>query len=404
MISSIKIEEILMFEKYYSNRINTCVMDVFEQDILSKINEHTISFMGGKVNLFPEYKEMIYKAFNKAIPKSFVFQYASPYGNVNLRKYIAHRYNTIWNFDNLTEDNIIITTGSTQALDLIGKVFLNDNDNVLVENPSYIYFADFLKMYRANTYSVSLNSNGLNSDELSSLLSKHNFKMAYLIPNIQNPTTITYSKQNRTDIFEIIKDKDLILVQDNTYGELDFEDKRLPFIGQNSRASNIYIGSFSKILGGGLRLGYAIADKEIIDKLAIAKQTSDIHSENIIQYVISEYLLNNDFDTYLKKLKLSYKQQRNIMLNAINEMFPKEIECSEPEGGIFLWLTLPSYLSGLELLKKTIEQNVLFMPGEYFTPYETFSNKIRLGYTNIKQESVIEGVRIMASVLKENMR
>ena len=393
-----------MFEKYYSNRINACVMDVFEEDILGKVNEHTISFMGGKVNLFPEFKESICKAFNNAIQKSFVFQYASPHGNVNLRKYIAHRYNKIWNFDNLTEDIIILTTGSTQALDLIGKVFLNDNDNVLVENPSFIYLADFLKMYGTNTYSVSLNSNGLNSDELSLLLSKHNFKMAYLIPNIQNPTTITYSQQNRTEIFEIVKDKDLILVQDNTYGELNFEDKRLPFIGQNSRTSNIYIGSLSKIFGGGLRLGFAIADKEIIDKLAIAKQTSDIHSENIIQYVMYEYLLNNDLDTHLKKLNQSYKQQMNIMLNAINEMFPKEIKYSEPEGGIFLWLTLPTYLSGHELLKKSIEQNVLFMPGEYFAPHKTFSNKIRLGYTNIKQEKVIEGISILSSVLKENMR
>jgi len=393
-----------MFEKYYSNRIKTCVMDVFEQDILSKINEHTISFIGGKVNLFPEFKDAICNAFNNAIQKSFVFQYANAYGNVNLRKYIAHRYNTVWNFDNLTEDNVIITTGSTQAFDLIGKVFLNDNDNILVENPSFIYSADFLKMYNVNTSSVSFDSNGLNTDELSSILSKDKFKMAYLIPNIQNPTTVSYSKQNRTDIFEIIKDKDLILVQDNTYGELNFEDKRLPFIGQNSRASNIYIGSLSKIFGGGLRLGFAIADKEIIDKLAIAKQTSDIHSENIIQYVIYEYLLNNDFDTYLKKLKQSYKQQLNIMLNAINETFPKEIEYSEPEGGIFLWLTLPSYLSGQELLKKSIEQNVLFMPGEYFTSNKTFSNKIRLGYTNIKQEKVIEGISILSSVLKENMR
>lgn len=393
-----------MFEKYYSNRINACVMDVFEEDILGKVNEHTISFMGGKVNLFPEFKESICKAFNNAIQKSFVFQYASPHGNVNLRKYIAHRYNKIWNFDNLTEDNIILTTGSTQALDLIGKVFLNDNDNVLVENPSFIYLADFLKMYGTNTYSVSLNSNGLNTDELSLLLSKHNFKMAYLIPNIQNPTTITYSHQNRTEIFEIVKDKDLILVQDNTYGELNFEDKRLPFIGQNSRTSNIYIGSLSKIFGGGLRLGFAIADKEIIDKLAIAKQTSDIHSENIIQYVMYEYLLNNDLDTHLKKLNQSYKQQMNIMLNAINEMFPKEIKYTEPEGGIFLWLTLPTYLSGHELLKKSIEQNVLFMPGEYFAPHKTFSNKIRLGYTNIKQEKVIEGISILSSVLKENMR
>lgn len=393
-----------MFEKYYSDRIKTCVMDVFEQDILNKINEHTISFMGGKVNLFPEFKEMFYNAFNNAIQKSFVFQYANPYGNVNLRKYIAHRYNTIWNFDNLTEENVIITTGSTQALDLIGKVFLNDSDNVLVENPSFIHLADFLKMYRTNTYSVSLTSNGLNCDELSSLLSKHKFKMAYFIPNIQNPTTITYSKQNRTEIFDIIKDKDLILVQDNTYGDLNFDDKRIPFIGQNSRTSNIYIGSLSKIFGGGLRLGFAIADKEIIDKLAIAKQTSDIHSENIMQYVIFEYLQNNDFDIYLKKLKQSYKQQLNIMLNTINEMFPKEIKYSKPEGGIFLWLTLPSYLSGHELLKKSIEQNVLFMPGEYFAPHKTFSNKIRLGYTNIKQESVIEGISILSSVLKENMR
>ena len=393
-----------MFEKYYSNRINECVMDVFEQDILSKINEHTISFMGGKINLFPKFKEAIYKAYNNAIPKSFVFQYASPYGNVNLRKYIADRYNSIWNFDNLTEDNIIITTGSTQALDLIGKVFLNDNDNVLVENPSYIHLADFLKMYRANPYSVSLNSNGLNCDELSSLLSKQNFKIAYLIPNVQNPTTITYSKENREEIFEIIKDKELILIQDNTYGELNFEDKRLPFIGQNNLVSNIYIGSLSKIFGGGLRLGFAIANKEIIEKLAIAKQTSDIHSENIIQHVIYEYLQNNDFNTYLKKLKSSYQQQLNIMLNTINEMFPKEIEYSRPEGGIFLWLTLPSYLSGLELLRKAVERNVLFMPGEYFTQNKTFSNKIRLGYTNIKQENVIEGLSIISSVLKENMR
>ena len=300
-------------------------------------------------------------------------------------------------------ENIIITTGSQQALDLIGKVFVDEEDNVMVEKPSYLGLLQSFCMYRANFVATKLDDDGLNIENLAETMEKYNPKVAYLIPNFQNPTGLTYTKEKREQIFDVIKDKDMILIQDDPYGELRFEDSpRIPYIGLNKTEKNIYLGSFSKIVTPGFRLGYIIANKEIIKMLETAKQASDLHSNIYCQYLISDYLHNNDLDKHIEKIKKLYKSQANCMVEAMEKYFPKNVKFTRPKGGMFSWVTLEEGKSSLELFNKAIEKNVAFVPGNpFYIDSSKDVNTLRLNYTNADNDTIIEGIKRLAQSMEE---
>ena len=258
-------------------------------------------------------------------------------------------------------------------------------------------------IFDANFIQKKLNDDGLDIEELKKTIKNHKPKLAYLIPNFQNPTGLTYTLENRKKVFEVIKNENMILIQDDPYGELRFtDDDRIPYIGLNQTEKNIYLGSFSKIVTPGMRLGYVIASKEIIKMLETAKQASDLHSNIFGQYLISDYLYNNDLDKHIEKIKKLYKTQANVMVEAMKEYFPKNIKFTIPKGGMFTWVTLEEGKSSVKLFDKAIQKNVAFVPGNPFYVDTTKDvNTLRLNYTNADEKTIEEGIKRLSEALLE---
>ena len=392
-----------MFEKYYSERIKSTPSSFIREILKVTQNAEIISFAGGLPNPISFPQEELKVSMDR-ITTQFggkIYQYSTTLGLDSLRQYIVDRYKKLWNMD-ITIDNVIITTGSQQALDLIGKVFINEGDNVMVEKPSYLGLLQSFCMYRANFVQTQLNEDGLDIEDLKRTLKEYKPKVAYLIPNFQNPTGLTYTKENREKVFEEIKNEDMILIQDDPYGELRFEEgKRIPYIGVNQTRKNIYLGSFSKIVTPGMRLGYAIADKEIIKMLETAKQASDLHSNIFGQYLISDYLQNNDLDKHIEKIKKLYKTQATAMISAMEEFFPNNVKFTYPKGGMFTWVTIEEGKDVLTLFDKAIAKNVAFVPGHPFYVNPDKVNTLRLNYTNANEQTIKTGIERLAQALRE---
>ena len=392
-----------MFEKYCSRRI-LATPSSFIREILKVVqNPEIISFAGGLPNPISFPQEELKISMDR-ITSQFgdkIYQYSTTAGLDSLREYIIQRYKKIHNMD-LTLDNVIITTGSQQALDLLGKVFINEGDKIMVEKPSYLGLLQAFCSYEADFVQTKLDDEGLNIEDLKKTLKEHKPKLAYLIPNFQNPTGLTYSKQNRIEVFEAIKDENMLLIQDDPYGELRFtDDDRIPYIGVNQTDKNIYLGSFSKIVTPGMRLGYIIAHKDIIHLVETAKQAADLHSNIFGQYLISDYLWNNDLDKHIEKIKALYKKQANAMVEAMKKYFPSNVKFTVPKGGMFTWATLPEGQSSLKLFDKAIKKNVAFVPGDPFYVNEHDANTLRLNYTNATEERIEEGIRRLAEAMNE---
>lgn len=394
-----------MFENYYSERIKRTPSS-FIRDILKVIqNPQIISFAGGLPNPVSFPKEELKISMNRISDKygDKLYQYSTTLGLESLRQFIVERYNKLWDMK-IDIGNVIITTGSQQALDLIGKVFINEGDKVLVEKPSYLGLLQTFCLYNAEFIPVLLNDDGLDIDDLKRNLLLHKPKLAYLIPNFQNPTGLTYTKENREKIFNIIKDENMILIQDDPYGELRFNDnERIPYIGLNLSEKNIYLGSFSKIITPGMRLGYIISSKEIIRMLETAKQASDLHSNIFGQYLISDYLENNNLDEHIDKIKMLYKQQATTMVESMKQYFDSNVKFTIPQGGMFTWVTIEEGKSVLKLFDIAIAKNVAFVPGHpfYVNPDPDKVNTLRLNYTNADSKTIIEGIKRLSMAIRE---
>jgi len=365
-------------------------------------DEKIISFGGGLPNpiSFPE-KELSDSMRN--VVRDFgskVFQYSITAGLPQLREYLAQRYNTKFNMG-ITPEDIIITTGSQQALDLLAKVLLNENDNILIEKPGYLGAIQAFSQYNPTFNPIELENNGLNIDKLEELLKNKKIKFGYVVPNFQNPTGITYSQKKRDKIFELMERHKFVLIEDDPYGELRFEGKSLPYIGGCKNQYSIVLGSFSKIITPGMRLGYIICkNKEILKAVNTAKEAADLHTNIFAQYVIWDYLMNNDLDKHISKIRELYKKQSSAMIDAIKQYFPKNIKYTVPEGGMFMWVTLPKGQSAIKLFYKAIDNKVAFVPGDPFYVNEKDVNAMRLNYTNTPPKTIYEGIKRLSEILK----
>ena len=361
-----------------------------------------ISFAGGLPNPISFPKEELLESMQRVVHEigALAFQYASTPGLWELRQYICQRYNQKFHLD-LTPDHILITTGSQQALDLIGKIFLNKNDGVIVEKPTYLAAIQAFSMHEPTFYSVELENDGLNLDQLKEALSNQ-VKFIYTIPDFQNPTGLTYSQEKREQIYELLKDKKIALIEDDPYGELRFEGEHLPYIGMNRLPYSIVFGSFSKIITPGMRIGYIITkNKELLQALSIAKEASDLHTNIFSQYVIYDYLMHNDIEKHIDKIKSLYKKQAQAMISAMEKYFPQNVQYIKPQGGMFCWVTLPPNVSAMELFEKALEMKVAFVPGNPFFVDAKDANTLRLNFTNVDCDTIEEGIRRIGDLLKE---
>ncbi|MDE6739546.1 MAG: PLP-dependent aminotransferase family protein [Lachnospiraceae bacterium] len=361
-----------------------------------------ISFAGGLPNPISFPQEELLESMNRIVKTygSSVFQYSITAGLPELRQYIADRYNRIFGLT-LTIDNIIITTGSQQALDLIGKVLLNKGDGVIVEKPTYLAAIQAFSMQQPVFYPVELTEEGMEPEQLEKAL-QNPVKFIYAIPDFQNPTGLTYSAENRKRIYEILKDKDVVLIEDDPYGELRFDGERLPYIGAGKLPNSILLGTFSKTVTPGMRTGFIISEnKELLKCISVAKEAGDLHTNIFSQYLIWDYLINNDLDMHITKIKALYQKQAQAMMDAMDRYFPSTVKYTKPHGGMFLWVTLPEGISAMSLFPKALEKKVAFVPGDPFYIGIENANTMRLNFTNADCETIEEGIRRLGDLLKE---
>jgi 2-aminoadipate transaminase len=360
-----------------------------------------ISFAGGLPNpgLFPV--EEIAAASAKVLSEDGknALQYSTTEGYLPLREFIAQRY-LEKNGLKIDPNEILITNGSQQSLDLIGKVFLNKGDRVIIESPGYLGAIQAFSLFEPEFSNVPLLDDGIDTDMLDSTLSEGSAKLFYTVPTFQNPSGITYSRQKRIDTAEILDRHNVICVEDNAYGELRFAGDDLPTI-RNYSDNTILLGSFSKIIAPGLRMGWICAKKEVMEKLLIAKQAADLHSNYLSQRIIHQYLLDNDIDKHILKIKNAYGIRRDLMVNMMTEHFPEEIAYTKPEGGMFIWVTLPPGISSTDLFELAIKENVVFVPGSpFYTEDGIGNNTLRLNFSNSDFEQIEEGIKRLALCLE----
>lgn len=360
-----------------------------------------ISFSGGfpAAHLFPveKLKEAALRVFE--IQGQEALQYASTWGYQPLREWIAQRYMQRFKMP-VDADDILITTGSQQAIDLIGKVFLDSNDHILVEYPSYLGAIQAFSQYETSFHEVRLNEDGLDLNQVRTFLKTYHPKLMYMVPNFQNPTGISYSTANREAIVEMIQPYDVILVEDDPYGELRYIGQAEKPFKQLSSERTILLGSFSKIISPGIRVGWMVIPKALKEPLFNAKEASDLHTSNLDQRIVYEYLTHNNLDHHIQTNVDYYAKQRETMLKAIQMYFPENVKVSKSEGGMFFWITLPSYLSAIDLFHKAVTLKVVFVPGDPFYVSSDRINTFRLNYTSASEAQIIEGIQRLGSLLK----
>jgi len=361
-----------------------------------------ISFAGGLPNPISFPIEALKASVNHAIDESGakLFQYSTTQGYLPLRQYIAEKYNKKQPDLNYTADDVLITTGSQQALELISKVLLNKGDGVVIEEPGYLGAIQAFTLREPQFYGVTLEQDGINVDELKNALKQPNVKMVYTVPNFQNPTGLTYTKDRREEVYEAIKDEDVIFIEDDPYGELRFTGEHLPYIAAGKTTNSVVLGSFSKTVTPGMRLGYILTkNHELLNHIETAKQASDLHTNIFAQYILHDYLANNAYEQQVEKIIKLYKAQADAMLAAMEKYFPAHVSYTKPEGGMFIWVTMNNGANALDKFHEAMEQKVAFVPGNPFYTSKTDVNTMRLNYTNATPETIEEGIKRLGKIL-----
>jgi 2-aminoadipate transaminase len=372
----------------------------FVREIL-KVTENPdiISFAGGLPNpiSFPHKEIAEVAAVVLSDFSDEALQYATTEGYRPLRNYIANRYQK--SGLEVEPDNILMINGSQQGLDLIGKVFLNRDDVMLIERPTYLAAIQAFGLYEPKFVSIPLLDDGIDMDVLKNRLDALNPKLFYSIPNFQNPTGISYTQKKREELGRLFNENSTVFVEDNPYGEIRFMGKDLPPV-MSYLENSVLLGSFSKIVSPGMRMGWIVADNEVMNHLVTAKQASDLHSNFLMQMIVYRYLTGYDVETHLKKIRELYRIQRDCMVSMIKKYFPSDVKYTKPEGGMFLWVTLPDGMSSMELFKVAVDENVAFVPGEAFYSDNPELNTLRLNFSNSNEKKIEEGIKRLGSAIK----
>lgn len=372
-----------------------------------------ISFGGGMPapDAFPVAE--IQAAANRVLQNSseVALQYGTTEGYTPLREMIARR-SARYGLE-VTPDNILITTGSQQALDLIGKVFINNGDRILVEAPTYLGALQAWNAYGADYIPVPSDEKGMIIDGLEESL-RIGPKFIYVLPNFQNPTGVTMPEDRRKKLVELADRYGLPIVEDDPYGQLRFEGHHLPAVSvldakmrgcETVYSGNvIYLSTFSKTLAPGLRLAWVIAPEEVIHKLAQAKQGVDLHTATFTQMLAYEVGKDGFIDEHVQSICKLYRHRRDVMLDALDEHMPTGVHWTHPEGGLFLWVTLPEKINTTNMMPEAIKEKVAYVPGESFFPRGGGQNTMRLNFSYANDEKINEGIARLGTVIKKALK
>ena len=365
-----------------------------------------ISFAGGlpAPELFPV--EDMERMANEVLEEvgRVALQYSSAQGFPKFRQQIADRMNDKQK-TNVKADDILITSGSQQGLDFAGKVFIDEGDVILCESPSYMGALNAMKAYQPKFIEISTDNDGMIMEELEKVLATTDrVKMIYVIPDFQNPSGRTWPMERRLKFMEIINKYEIPVIEDNPYGELRFDGEFLPSLKSlDTKGLVIFLGTFSKIFCPGYRLGWTCAAPEILNKFNICKQGADLQASTISQMEVNKFMDMFDLDAHVEKIKACYRKRRDVMMKAMEEEFPDSVEFTHPQGGLFTWVILPEGINAGEMAKKCLEKDVAYVPGESFYPNGGVYNTCRLNYSNMPEDKIVEGIKRMAEVIKEEL-
>jgi 2-aminoadipate transaminase len=373
-----------------------------------------ISFAGGlpapevfPIEKFKEAADVVLTEMGES-----ALQYGTTEGYLPLREMIA-RNESKYGIQ-ISADNVLITSGSQQALDLLGRIFINRGDRVLVESPTYLGAIQAWNAYGVKYVTIPFDEDGMRTDLLESRL-RTGIKFIYVLPNFQNPTGVTLSRERRKQLVNMADAYGVPIVEDDPYGQLRYEGKHLPpvvVLDDEMRAKEvpmysgnvIYTSTFSKILAPGLRLAWVVAPSEVIVKLVQAKQGADLHTSTFNQYLAYQVANNEWMKSHICLIRKTYRERRDVMIQALEQYMPEGVHWTKPKGGLFLWVTLPKAIDTEKIFAKAVEAKVAFVPGGSFHPLGGGENTMRLNFSNTKPELTTEGIKRLAKVIKDQLK
>jgi 2-aminoadipate transaminase len=336
-----------------------------------------------------------------------MLQYGGTLGSLELREELA-KFMAGHGIEADPNGEIIITTGSQQALDLVARVFLDPGDVIIVGSPTYLSALGAFRQFNPEIRSVEIDEDGMNVEALEAELEKIEeegkwVKLLYLVPSFQNPTSTMLTVERRKRIVELAEEHDFIILEDNPYGYISFEEKMpTPVMGLDKEGRAMYTSTFSKIVSPGMRIGWLVAPKEFISKIAEAKSNVSICNDGITQYTAAQLFKRGDVEKQIPKVTEVYRRKRDLMLETMATSFPEEAEWNDPKGGLFLWVKLPEHVNTTEILMEAVQNGVAFIPGSNFFA-EPVHNYIRLNYSFPSEADIVEGIQILGRLLKKNI-
>jgi 2-aminoadipate transaminase len=397
----------------YASRVQQMQSSAIREILKITQRPDIISFAGGlpAPELFPS--QQIIDASRRALENHGVMalQYGITEGYPPLRELIvAHmeRQGVRCNIG-----NILITSGSQQALDLLGKILIDPGDHIIVEQPTYLGALQAWDVYGSKYITVPTDDDGMLTDELERVLQANKAKFIYAMPTFQNPMGISTPSNRRKAIVELAIHYNIPIVEDDPYGQLRYEgEDELPLIALDAQdrgdglanGNVIYLSTFSKTLCPGFRVAWVVAPEDVIFRMVQAKQGSDLHTSTFSQVVAYETARDGFVEKHVEEIRRVYRERRDLMLGLLEELFPPGVTWTHPKGGLFLWIRLPEGMNSTELLQKAVEQKVAFVPGSPFHPLGGGDNTMRINFSNATSEQIEEGVKRLAAVIKEAMQ
>jgi 2-aminoadipate transaminase len=382
------------FSKHFAQRTKRLKPSAIREILKLTQKSTVISFAGGlpAPNLFPleRIKEASLKVLNDG-PQAL--QYGTTEGFLPFREWIAARHNA-------KVENVLVTCGSQQGLDIISKLFLNPGDKVAVAEPTYLGALQIFDSYEAEFIGIPTDDEGMTPEGLENAL-KQRPKLVYVIPNFDNPTGITMSLERRQKLIDLARQYNVPIYEDNPYGELRFEASVVPSLYDLEPEVVMYGGTFSKIVVPGFRLGWIIAPEQVLQVAARAKQATDLHTSTFTQMIAHDIAQGTFMDEQINRVRSYYQGQRDLMLRNIEKYFPEDIHFTRPKGGMFLWVTLPKEKNALPLLEQAVKRGVAYVPGEPFFANGGGKNTLRLSYSVATPEQVEKGIASLGELLNE---
>ncbi len=392
-----KIENPTPLQWHFSQRAQKLQSSAIREILKITMRPEIISFAGGLPSPATFPVEQLKVAFDKVLSEQgkVALQYGPTDGYGPLREWVANSLST--NGAKIMADQVMMTSGSQQGLDLLGKVLIDEGSKVLVETPSYLGALQAFSLYGPEFVSVPADEGGLIPETVATL--GQGARMLYALPNFQNPTGRTLSVERRHALVDICARLGLPLIEDDPYGALSYRTEPLPKMLSMNPGGVIYMGSFSKILTPGIRLGYVVAPRPLIEKLEQAKQATDLHTAQLTQMVVYQTIKDGFLDQHIPTIRKLYSDQCDAMLDALKTYFPAGTSWTKPEGGMFIWVTLPKHIDSMKLLDEAVAQHVAFVPGAPFYGNTPEPHTLRLSFVTVPPAKIREGIERLGKLI-----